>query len=224
MTKQRAPYLILFLLFILLFSLPTQAARTKTKHQKTNVQQKSRKEKAIKNYKTLMKHAKQKSKTVQYAYAYVDNDSVPELFLYTATPRRIACNNKKTDWWTEKTIRLYTYKKCKTRLIQEFPYSQDTFGNKKTRYGYYKNTGVFTESFYSADAGCRIRYFYSMARKKRKESGTRDLACLFSDKEKYYTVFTKSMKSKTVTEKEYKAFLKKYTKNKKSKTLVFKKF
>ena len=175
-----------------------------------NVQAASNKTKALKAYKKLLSAKNIRwgtnsyeptvpAKNCQFALAYIDNDSVPELIVY---------NNKDVPHMVGYGL-LYTYRSGKVRLLG--------YINIDNKLSYYKKKGVIVTSYVSG--GTTYSYF-----KLSKTKITNKLAIgidVLTQKKSYYTVsndiFKKTSKSK------FNKALKKLVGSKKKTTIKFRK-
>jgi hypothetical protein len=175
-----------------------------------NAQAASQKTKALAAYTKLLQKTSitikgdtYKLSDASFAVVYIDNNSVPELFL--KLKRKMG-----NDYLSR--IALYTYKNGKAKLA--YTESIGLLGDYGNSYSYYKKTGVFRFSFSHGDY--RDDSYYKLSGTSVTEKLRKELEYLGNKTNTTYA----DGKGKTISKSSYTSQLKKLTKSKKRTSIV----
>lgn len=131
--KRTLTVLFAFVLSVFVLSAPQQASAL------------TQKQSAMKAYKTFLAKSKiswgtvsVKASKCKFAVAYIDNNSVPELIVYSPEPSQAAGY-----------ARLYTYSSKKVKLVSSLR-GATVGSNSSYVFNYYKKKGIFVDTSFSA--------------------------------------------------------------------------
>ena len=193
LVKHASMLMLAFALCLLALSpVKTQAASGKTK--------------ALKAYKSYLSKVRKQNKKSKFALAYIDRDSVPELYVITKGKGGI-----------------YKYSGGKVKRVHDINYSGDDY--RDFRAYYYKKTGVFREDYHNSGACSDYEKYFYLKGKLLKNGSRRQRWCIGYDEyyteggersyESSYSYTKNALKGKTVSRKALAKQVKKYTKGKK---------